>query len=313
MIIVLGDIIADISMRIGGMPVDATDIQRVSYLGVGPGGATNVAIAAARFGLKAGCLGEIGDDHFGEIICETLAAEGVDISGVVLTPGGSTPVAAVLVDARSEPAYLGYGGKLEVMALPDAWRERIAAAEALFADGWAEHAGVPGIILEAFRHARAAGVPVFFDPGPGNPALDNGWHGEAAALASVVLANEGEARRLTNTSDPVAAARALLASGPQLVVLKRGVAGCVLLSAQGLELSPGFAVEPIDATGAGDSVAGATIYGFLRGLSLPQLGTLANATGAAKVLKLGTGASMPTRAEVAAMLARFGKSADGLL
>jgi sugar/nucleoside kinase (ribokinase family) len=282
-------------------------------MGVGPGGATNVAIAAARFGLDVQCLGEIGDDHFGEIIREALAVEGIDTSGVVETPGGRTPVAAVLVDARSEPAYLGYGGKLEVMALPDAWRGRIAGAQALFADGWAEHEGVPGIVLEAFRHARASGVPVFFDPGPGNPALDNGWHNEAVALASVVLANEDEARRLTGAKDPVAAARALLAAGPQLVVLKRGVAGCVLLSADALELSPGFAVEPLDATGAGDSVAGATIYGFLRGLDLPALGTLANATGAAKVLKLGTGSSMPTRSEVAAMLARFGKRAEGLL
>jgi len=52
MVIVLGDMIADISMRIGGMPVNATDIQRISYMAVGPGGATNVAIAAARFGLR---------------------------------------------------------------------------------------------------------------------------------------------------------------------------------------------------------------------------------------------------------------------
>ena len=313
MVIVLGDMIADISMRIGGMPVDATDIQRISYMAVGPGGATNVAIAAAHFGLHVQCLGEIGDDDFGEIIREVLAEEGVDTSAVVVTPGGRTPVAAVLVDARSEPAYLGYGGRLEVMTLPDAWRDRVAAADALFADGWAEREGVAGIVLEAFRHARDAGVPVFFDPGPGNPALDNAWHREGVALATVILANEDEARRLTAATDPVAAARGLLAAGPQLVVLKRGVAGCVLLSADGLELSPGFAVEPLDATGAGDSVAGATIYGYLKGLSLPALGTLANATGAAKVLKLGTGASMPTRAEVAAMLGRFGKSAEGLL
>lgn len=313
MVIVLGDMIADISMRIGGMPVDATDIQRISYMAVGPGGATNVAIAAARFGLKVQCLGEIGDDDFGEIIREVLAAEGVDTSAVVVTPGGRTPVAAVLVDARSEPAYLGYGGQLEVLTLPEAWRAPIAAADALFADGWAEHAGVPGIVLDAFRLARAAGVPVFFDPGPGNPALDTAWHSDGVALATVLLANEDEARRLTGASDPVAAARALLAAGPQLVVLKRGVAGCVLLSADGLELSPGFAVEPLDATGAGDSVAGATIYGYLKGLALPALGTLANATGAAKVLKLGTGPSMPTRAEVAAMLGRFGKRAEGLI
>ena len=59
MIQVLGDLIADISMRLPAFPVQARDIHRLSYLEVGPGGACNVAIMAARFGLAVGCLGEI--------------------------------------------------------------------------------------------------------------------------------------------------------------------------------------------------------------------------------------------------------------
>ena len=61
-----------------------------------------------------------------------------------------------------------------------------------------------------------------------------------------------------------------------------------------------------DATGAGDSLAAAIMYGYLHRFDLQALGDLGNATGAAKVLKLGTGHNMPTVAEVNTMLRRFG-------
>ena len=163
------------------------------------------------------------------------------------------------------------------------------------------------IVLQGFTVAADAGVPVFFDPGPGNPAVDNAWQRKAAALSTVVIATDAEGSRLTGHNDPMKAARALLDTGPQLVILKRGAAGCLLLTADSLEIAPGYPVEALDTTGAGDSFAAATIYGFLRKFSLPALGALANATGAAKVRKLGTGHNMPYPDEIRAMLAQFGE------
>jgi fructokinase len=260
-----------------------------------------------------GCLGEVGPDRFGAVVLDGLRLEGVDVSGVSVDPAGRTPVAGVIVDDRGEPAYLGYRGDLRLARLPAAWRASIRTARALYADGWAEHSGIAGMILEAFRLAHAARVPSFFDPGPGNPGLDNAWHTEVASLATVVLANEGEAGRLTGRGDPVAAARALVAGGSRLAVVKRGPEGCVLCTADALEVVAGFPVEARDATGAGDSLAGAVLFGYLKGLSLADLGVLANATGAAKVQKLGTGHNMPTLAEVQTLLLHFGGNPAGLL
>nr|MBP6787919.1 carbohydrate kinase family protein [Promineifilum sp.] len=162
------------------------------------------------------------------------------------------------------------------------------------------------IVLAALRVASEAGVPSFFDPGPGNPKIDNTWHSEAAALATVLLATEDEARRLSGEADPVNSARVLLARGSRLVIIKRGMAGCFLLTADDLHIAPGLPVVAKDATGAGDSLAAAVIYGYLHHFPLHALGDLGNATGAAKVLKLGTGHNMPTVAEVNEMLRRFG-------
>ena len=212
----------------------------------------------------------------------------------------------MLVDEQGEPAYLGFPGSLQVMALPDEWRPFIGEAQALYTDGWVDQAGEVNIIMEALRVARDAGVPSFFDPGPGNPKIDNRWHDEAAGLSTVLLATEEEARRLSGEADPIDSARKLLASGSHLVVIKRGMAGCFLLTADKLHIAPGLPVNALDATGAGDSLAAAVMYGFLNRFDLEKMGDLGNATGAAKVLKLGTGHNMPTVAEVNAMLARFG-------
>jgi sugar/nucleoside kinase (ribokinase family) len=182
----------------------------------------------------------------------------------------------------------------------------IGAAEALYADGWVDQPGEADIILEGLRVSKEAGVPSFFDPGPGNPKVDNAWHVEAAGLSTVLLATEEEARRLSGEADPVNSARVLLARGSRLVVIKRGMAGCFLLTEEDLHIAPGLPVVARDATGAGDSLAAAVMYGFLHHFSLEALGDLGNATGAAKVLKLGTGHNMPTVAEVNQMLRRFG-------
>jgi len=306
MVIILGDILADYAIRVEQLQLEPKDLQRVSYLALGPGGACNVAIMAAHLGLDVAALGEVGDDLFGEIVLEGLSEEGVDVSGVIISPGARTPVANVLVDERGEPAYLGFPGSLQVMSLPEAWTPVISAAQALYADGWADHEGVPAVVLTALRVARGAGVPTFFDPGPGNPKIDNAWHSEAAALATVLLATEDEARRLSGEADPVNSARGLLGRGTQLAVIKRGMAGAFLLTADDLHIAPGLPVVARDATGAGDSLAAAIIYGSLRRFDLQTLGDIGNATGAAKVLKLGTGHNMPTVAEVNEMLRRFG-------
>jgi len=306
MVIILGDILADYAIRVEQLQLEPKDLQRVSYLALGPGGACNVAIMAAHLGLDVAALGEVGDDLFGEIVLEGLSEEGVDVSGVIISPGARTPVANVLVDERGEPAYLGFPGSLQVMSLPEAWTPVISAAQALYADGWADHEGVPAVVLTALRVARGAGVPTFFDPGPGNPKIDNAWHSEAAALATVLLATEDEARRLSGEADPVNSARVLLGRGTQLAVIKRGMAGAFLLTADDLHIAPGLPVVARDATGAGDSLAAAIIYGSLRRFDLQTLGDIGNATGAAKVLKLGTGHNMPTVAEVNEMLRRFG-------
>ena len=114
--------------------------------------------------------------------------------------------------------------------------------------------------------AHTAGVPTFFDPGPGNPVIDRDWWEEAVNLTTVLLVTESEVRILTGIEDPLISARHLLNRGPEMVIIKRGSVGCMLLTEDEEHIAPGFPVQVHDKTGAGDSLDAAVIYGYLRGM-----------------------------------------------
>jgi sugar/nucleoside kinase (ribokinase family) len=140
-----------------------------------------------------------------------------------------------------------------------------------------------------------------------------GWHVDALADTTVLLATADELERLTGPSDPIAASRAVLARGPDLVVVKRGAAGALAVTPGGALDSPAFPATLRDATGAGDSLDAAVIDGHLRGLPPRDLLLLGNAAGAAKVEKRGTGHNLPTAEEIAAVLDRAGLDSRRLL
>ena len=311
MVYILGNLIVDFLLYIEEFPVEARALQGVSHVAIGPGGACNVAIMASRFGMPVSSLGEVGDDYFAQIVLSGLKREGIQTGQVIMNKRGSTPVAGVLVDPQSEPGYLGYPGQQALHELPQDWRESLRNGQALFVEGWIEYEDMVVVILDALITAKEGGAKTFCDPGPGNPRQDNAWHCDAAALSTVVLLTETELAHLTGEADRDKAARMLLDNGSSLVVVKRGPDGVMLYSAETMLDVPGLPLKAKDATGAGDSLAGAVIYGMLNDLSLEALGTLANATGNAKVLKIGTGHQVPKTSEIRTVLEQFDLKVTG--
>ena len=91
MIIILGDLLLDYSLRLASMAIEPKDLHRVTYMELGPGGATNVAITARRLGLDVACLGEVGDDRMGRLLLDSLRSEGIDVAGIQQGLGGDAP------------------------------------------------------------------------------------------------------------------------------------------------------------------------------------------------------------------------------
>lgn len=74
-----------------------------------------------------------------------------------------------------------------------------------------------------------------------------------------LIINDSEAEQLTEISNPITAARAIIDMGPSFVIVKKGEHGAVLVHQDGIAAVPAFPLDQngvIDPTGAGDSFAG---------------------------------------------------------
>jgi sugar/nucleoside kinase (ribokinase family) len=118
------------------------------------------------------------------------------------------------------------------------------------------------------------------------------------AQTDFIFPNRDEGRQLTGESEPAAIAARLRGLGVKTVVVKLGAAGCYVESPERSFTSPGFAVQPVDTTGAGDCFAAGFLAAICRGQPLPLAARHANATGALATLGLGGADSAPTMAQL---------------
>ena len=127
-------------------------------------------------------------------------------------------------------------------------------------------------------------------------------------LVDVITPNETEAQALTGVvvdteQDAQKAADVLHAYGITTVLITLGAKG-VWLSEQGKgELIPGFRVQAVDTTAAGDTFNGALVTAELEGKSLREAIRFAHAAAAISVTRSGAQPSIPVRSEVDAFLA----------
>lgn len=299
-LLTLGDLIADLCLDIESLPVQPTGHQTLSGLTLGPGGAGNTLVAAARLGLPTIALGHLGDDWIGERVLAHLNAEGVGIAQIGRLVGAETRAAVRLRAAEGGQVFMARPGVVGPSALPEAWSAALAAAGAVFVDGWSFFHNEPELIHAGVKRAVAAGVPVLFDPGPRVGVIDSGWLRTIARSASVLLVTEPEHQTLSRRLE-LGDLRAL--SELRAVVLKRGAEGCVISAGAERIVCPGFPVAAVDPTGAGDCFAAGVAWGLLTGQPWDVIGAVANAVGALKTARVGTALAAPTRSEVLALLA----------
>jgi sugar/nucleoside kinase (ribokinase family) len=280
-LVVLGDLVADLIIPIERLPLEPNNHGWAEGIFVEPGGAGNVLVAAKRVNLAAAALGHLGADYYGTTMREMLAVEGVDMRHATSLADRATVLCIVLADRARQHVYLGVKDDKGLWPFPDAWHAVIREARALYTDGYTlRDVLAPEDVLAAMAAAREADLPVFFDPGPSVEFVPRATLDRAMGAADVILIAEPEAEYLVPDEGREGCARALLALGPEVVVLKLGADGCLLVTAGESLHVPGFSVPVVDTVGAGDSFAAAFVAGWLRGGSLRDSATLANAMGA---------------------------------
>jgi len=243
------------------------------------GGATaNVAVNAAKQGAAVALGGGVTDDPWGRWLRDGLAEAGVDTRWFALSEEGQTALAFATVDEAGDASYAFYGDPLGagVERAGPALAEALEESDALFFGG-------NTLVGEAERAATFAARdralelerPVLFDP---NLRLGR-WRSTEDALAVtrtgvegafLVKANRDEAQLLTGEDDPAAAAHALAATGPALVVVTLGPEGALVRGAASLEV-PGVPAEVRSTVGAGDAFMGVLIAHLQRGSWAPEV------------------------------------------
>lgn len=274
------------------------------------GSPTNVAVGAARLGRRTAVITKVGDDGFGEYVRAALAGSGVDARWVGTDQKLRTPLVFCEVHPPDRFPLLFYREPRAPdmnLSLADLDLEAIAAARIF----WTTGTGLSDepsrtATLTAMRRAKGTVVhdldhrPQFW------PSVTEArsWAREAISRASVVVGNLDEVEMATGTRDTERAAREIVALGPRLVVVKKGLDGAAAYTATERVQAPPVRVEVLCGLGAGDAFGGAVCHGLLAGWDLGRTLTFANAAGAIVASRLACADAMPTEREVEQLLAR---------
>jgi len=308
-VISFGDLVADMVTTVQRLPVVAGQHQTVRSIQIEPGGAGNFLIAGARLGMNMRALGGVGADEFGNLTLEALSAEGVDISPVLRQTDGTTTTVLVLVDEQGQHVFLGQYGQGPRVELSEKWREALLSADAMIAWGYTlQEERLSQAMIDGMAFAHAVGRPVFFDPGPYVAAIERSRLVTLLAHCAGILLTEEEIPLLSGGLQGLGGVREIMGHGPELVCVKRGARGCMLYTAENQFEHPGYPVTVRDTTAAGDSFAAGFLYGYLHDWQPEQVIAFANAVGAAKVRKLGSGRQVATLQEVQELLHIFNVS-----
>ncbi|GGT05690.1 carbohydrate kinase family protein [Streptomyces chromofuscus] len=246
---------------LGGPPTPGEEIWTAG-MGCGPGGIANLAVAAARFGLRTSLATVFGDDFYGAYLREVLAGqEGVDLSPSRTADGWPTPVTVslavghdrALVTHGQEPPY----SQDALMGDPPAARTALVHLEAE-PRAWLAKAAANGTHIYA---------DVGWDP-------TRAWSRDLLdqlALCHAFLPNEQEAMAYTRTDSAVAALGALSERVP-VAVVTRGDHGAVAVDQLTGEYAevPAVDVDVLDATGAGDVFGAGFVAASLGGWPLAE-------------------------------------------
>lgn len=299
---VLGIFVADLAFRAPRLPVMGETILGQGFKD-GPGGkGSNQAIAAARAGGEVRIVTRIGRDTFGEMARKAWAEAGVDASAVVTDETLPTGAAFIFVSTETgNNAIIVESGAAAMLSPADvaAARSAIAGAKVLVT----QFEQPLETAMAGLRLARENGVITVLNPAPAMP-VDDAIYG----LCDYVTPNETEAATLTGLkveteAQALVAAKALVAKGARNALLTLGEKGALLHGAAGTHYVPAFPVaKVVDTTGAGDAFNGGFAVALAEGKSPLEAVRFGCATAALSVQKPGTAPSMPSRAEIEALL-----------
>lgn len=300
-IFVVGIYAADLVFTGSRMPAPGETVTASAFMRGHGGKGSNQAVAAAKAGADVAFFTFLGDDAFGEDAAELWRSENVRNKAVVIK-GQATGAAGIFVNAQTGGnAITVFPGASVLMRPGDLDR---VAADIAAADVFVVQLEQPvEVARRGLEIARAHQVTTILNPAPAVSLPD-----EVFALCDYIVPNETEAGLLAGLAvespeDAEAAARVLLHKGARNVIVTLGDKGALYCSASETFMLPSVQVGAcIDTTGAGDGFTAGLAVGLGKGLHWRDAMNFAATLAGISVTRHGAAASMPTLAEIEAIL-----------
>ena len=295
MLLVFGSINVDLLFKVETLARPGETVLCPSYEVAAGGKGANQAAAAARAGVAVRMIGHVGDDGFGRLMRQAMAAAGVDCASVAAS-NKPTGIAVIGIDRAGENQIMvASGANLDTRA------EQVADAEL-----------APGVTLlcqnevrsEAtfalLERGRTRGARTILNLAPAGPVPPR-----VLDALDVLVVNQIEAKMALGGAadgDRAALARDLAARHALTCVVTLGAAGALAIGPAGGHRLAALAVEPVDTTGAGDAFAGVLAAALDQGHDLAAALARASVAAGLACTRIGAQTSQPDAAEIAARL-----------
>ncbi|WP_429166874.1 ribokinase [Aeromonas rivipollensis] len=295
-LVVLGSVNADHVLRVPHFPRPGETLTGHSYQVVPGGKGANQAVAAARLGAAVSFIARIGDDAIGRQMKTGFANDGINVSAVELDDKLPTGIAIIYVSDEGENSIglsTEANGALDT-AMVKRHEAMIAGAHTLLLQ-----LEVPlESVFEAAKLARSHGTRVVLNPAPAQPLS-----ADLLALVDLITPNQTEAELLTGVKVTGEASAAQASArfhqmGIADVMITLGSQGVYCSNGQQQALIPGFRVEAVDTTAAGDTFNGALLAAELAGADFHSAVRFAHGAAALSVTRFGAQSSIPGKQEV---------------
>ena len=260
-----------------------------------PGGqVASAMVTCAKLGLRAKYIGTLGDDERGEIQLESLRASGVNIDDIEIRANCPNQSAYILVDRTTgERTVLWHRADCLRIDPDQLTPEKIACAKLLHIDGH----DTPSV-ARAAEIARRHQIPVSVDVDTIYPCFDR-----VLPHVDYLIASSEFPARWTQEPDPFRALEMIQTEyGMRVAAMTLGENGALARVDGRFIYSPGFIVDCIDTTGAGDVFHGAFCYSVIESMPVRDALEFSNAMAALNCTALGARGHIASAAEAQALI-----------
>lgn len=265
------------------------------------GNALNVAVGAARLGLRTGIYSIIGNDETGKKIIQGAKKEKVNLKYLQIDRGKASNYSVVL-NFKGERTILVYHHKRKYK-LP-----KLDPAHWLYYTSVAP--GYEKLESEIVRYCKTRCPTARLGFNPGTHQLKQGLAKmrDVLKVTTVLFLNKEEAwslvGRITEIKDLLIKLKHL---GPQFIVVTDGARGAYAYNGENAWFMPPFPAKPVEKTGAGDAFATGVIAALHYGEPIEEAIHWGTANSTSVILKIGPQTGLLKLSAMKKMLKKFNR------